>query len=123
MTEGENPEQPTACKACHAVIDEVAGWRWAAAAPGPRSGITELLARRRLFGHVLEDWNGAAAVGLLLPEVTADRLVASGAAQRHPMIPAGGWVLIVLRTAADFANALGFAREAYERAVPQLTAV
>jgi hypothetical protein len=39
------------------------------------------------------------------------------------MIPAGGWVLIVLRTAADFANALGFAREAYERAVPQLTAV
>lgn len=123
MTESEHTARLSACEACHAVIDEVAGWRWASAAPGPRSGLTELLARRRLFGHVLEDWGGTAAVGLLLPEPTADRLVASGAAQRHPMVPADGWVLIVLRTAEDFANALGFAREAYERVVPQLTAV
>jgi hypothetical protein len=123
MTAGDSEEWLTACEACHAVIEEVSGWRWASVAPGPRSGLTELLARRRLFAHVIEDWDGGAAVGLLLPEVTADRLVTSGAAQRHPMIPTRGWVLIVLRTAEDLANALGFAREAYERAVPRLTAV
>lgn len=104
-------------------VTEVARWRWVKAEPVAPAGGTELRARGRLFGHVLDHWTGDAAVGLAVSRDCASAAIAEGVARRHPIIDEPHWVLIVLHTARDMAQALDLARAAYQRAVPPLRLV
>jgi hypothetical protein len=105
------------------LVAEIARWRWVKAEHIAPAGGTELRARGKLFGHVLDYWTGDAAVGLAVSRGCAEAAIADGAARLHPIIDEPHWVLIVLHTARDMAHALDLARAAYARAVPPLRLV
>ncbi len=76
-----------------------------------RFGGLEFRIGRRELGHLHPSF-----ADLPFPRGERDRLVASGRARPHHVLPDSGWVTVPMRTAAEVVVVIQLFRENYERA-------
>jgi hypothetical protein len=98
-------------EASRRIEHEVAGWEGVTAAPH-RFGGTEFRLGRRELGHL----HGDALADLPFPRRIGERLVETGRAERHHVLPDSGWVTKRIRTDEDVEETIELFRLAYERA-------
>jgi hypothetical protein len=91
------------------LIDEVTAWPDVTAAPH-RFGGTEFRFGRGEIGHV----HPGGLVDVPFPRPVRDRLVASGRARPHHVLPESGWVSFRIRSDEDIAAALELLRLSYD---------
>ncbi|HUK64275.1 MAG TPA: luciferase family protein [Dongiaceae bacterium] len=91
------------------LVELVSGWPGVTAAPH-RFGGVEFRFGRGEIGHVHPE----GLVDVPFPRPVRDRLVSSGRAQPHHVLPESGWVSFLMRTDEDLAKALEILRLSYE---------
>jgi Family of unknown function (DUF5519) len=99
------------------LVDEVAGWPGITAAPH-RFGGTEFRFGRGEIGHV----HPGGLVDAPFPRPVRDRLVSSGRARPHHVLPESGWVSFSIRSDEDVSAALELLRLSYELRVEHVAA-
>lgn len=92
------------------IVEAVTSWPGVTAHPH-RFGGVEFRIGHREIGHL----HGDRLADLPFPTKIRDELVASGRARPHHVLPASGWVSVVIRGDADVENAVTIFRMSYER--------
>jgi len=105
------PESP----ALERVRAEVAKWPGVTLEAGLVRGSTEFHYKGRVLGAVYPVAGGEPAADLIVPTAVGDALIAQRRAQRHAMVPAPGWITVVLDTTAAVDNAIALFRDSYAR--------
>src|SRR5690349_3356571 len=91
------------------LVEQVAAWPGVAVAPH-RLGGTEFRFGRGEIGHV----HPGGMVDVPFPRPVRDRLVASGRAKPHHVLPESGWVSFSMRSDDDVSAALELLRLSYD---------
>jgi hypothetical protein len=91
------------------LVEQVAAWSGVTVAPH-RFGGTEFRFGRGEIGHV----HPGGLVDVPFPRPVRDRLVASGRARPHHVLPESGWVSFRIRSDEDVAAALELLRLSYD---------
>jgi hypothetical protein len=100
-----------------------AALRWPGVQAHPhRFGSTEFRLGRRELGHVHDAGHGAPVVDVPFPRRTRDEVLASGAAERHHLLPDTGWVSVWLWRAEDVERAVALLGRSYDLALAQAAA-
>jgi len=89
---------------------EVSSWEGVAVLPH-RFGGVEFRVGRRELGHL----HGSRLADLPFPVKIRERLVASGRARPHHILPESGWVSVDICNATDVAGVIALFRMNYDR--------
>jgi hypothetical protein len=93
-----------------AVTRQISSWKGVSVYEHRFGGVAFRLDRREL-GHLHSSF-----ADLPLPRHVRDKMVASGRAKPHHVVPNSGWVTVPMRTASEAENVIGLFRLNYERA-------
>jgi luciferase-like monooxygenase len=107
-------DRDSSAGASQRIAAEVTSWPGVTSGPHRFGGVEFRLGRREL-GHI----HGDSLADLPFPKRVRDRLVETGRARPHHVMPDSGWVSVPMRSGADVENVLRLFRDAFERAQAQ----